>query len=201
VLRSYDNWDYANFIRKFRTQECETFERIGLGELIDPNTGNYQKSILQLFDQLNQEDYSSAVFRAFVTLKLNALAGLRPEQWAMQWSPGAARHIQMLKDLGAPDLKSGDWMVRSKIAKYEAPLKKYFDSVRGVSVENQAKFLRRFCRCQWPPRAATDQRAGPGVLGMGHRLEVRHPAVSKDRWRGGSRQDCRTSSTHAPVCF
>jgi cell fate (sporulation/competence/biofilm development) regulator YlbF (YheA/YmcA/DUF963 family) len=146
VLQSYSDWDYASVKKLFRTQECETFERIGLGELIDPNTGNYQKSILQLFDQLNQEDNSSAVFRAFVTLKLFALAGLRPEEWAMQWSPGAVRHIQALKDLGAMDLKSGDWMVRAQSAKYETLLQTYFARARGVPLEKQAGFLRQLAR-------------------------------------------------------
>ncbi|HZM05401.1 MAG TPA: hypothetical protein VFC44_20575 [Candidatus Saccharimonadales bacterium] len=146
ALQSYSDWDYASVKKMFQTQECETFERIGLGDLIDPNTGNYQKSILQMFDQLNQEENSSAVFRAFVTLKLFALAELRPEQWGLPWAPGAARHLQALKDLGAANLKSGDWMVRAQSAKYEAPLESYFGRVRAVSLEKQAKFLQQLAR-------------------------------------------------------
>lgn len=140
------DWDYANIKNKFRTEECVTFERIGLGELINPNTGNYQKSILQLFDQLNQEDKSSGLFRAFVTLKLFALAGLRPQDWGMQWSPSAARQIQALNDLGARDLKSGDWMSPSLSAKYEAPLQAFFARARAVPLEKQAGFLQQLAR-------------------------------------------------------
>ncbi len=143
TLQHYSDWDYANIKKLSRLQECETFERIGLGELIDPNTGNYQKPILQLFDQLNQETNSSAVFRAYVTLKLFALAGLRPEEWGLQWSPSAARHIQSLKEMGASDLKSGDWMVRAKLLKYEPALQRHFESVRGVPLEKQAAFLQQ----------------------------------------------------------
>jgi hypothetical protein len=150
VLQSYSDWDYAHVNKLFRTQECETFERLGLGDLIDPNTGNYQKPILQLIDQLNQEENSSAIFRAYVTLKLFALAEMRPEEWGLPWCPDAARQIQMLKELGASDLKSGDWMVRAKIAKYEEPLQACFTRVRSVSLEKQAKFLQQLARgtCQ-----------------------------------------------------
>jgi hypothetical protein len=52
----------------------------------------------------------------------------------------------MLKDLGAEDLKSGDWMVRVQIAKYEVPLQRYIESGRSVSLENQAKFLQQLAR-------------------------------------------------------
>jgi hypothetical protein len=144
------DWDYARIKNLFRTQECETFERIGLGELINPNTGNYQKPVLQLFDQLDQETNSSALFRAFVTLKLFALAGLRPEEWGLQWSPDTARHIQRLNDLGAFSLKSGDWMVPDQSAKYEASLQTCFARVRGLSLEKEARLLQQLARetCQ-----------------------------------------------------
>jgi hypothetical protein len=146
VQQSYDDWDYSEVKKLFRTEECNTFERLGLGDLIDPNTGNYQKPILELLDQLNHEENASAVFRAIVTLKLFALAGLRPEEWGLRWAPGAAQHLQALKDLGALDLKSGDWLVRSQLGKYETPLQKYFEKARTVPLEKQAKFLRQLVR-------------------------------------------------------
>jgi hypothetical protein len=121
-----------------------------MGDLIDPNTGNYQKPILQLFDQLNRDDNSSALFRAFVTLKLFDLERLRPEEWGMQWGPGADRHLQALKDLGALDLKSGDWMVPIPLAKYEASLQMYFERARRVPLEKQAALLQQLTQetCQ-----------------------------------------------------
>jgi hypothetical protein len=147
---TYSDWDYAGIIKTNRAPECETFERIGLGELIDPNTGNYQKPILQLLDQLNRDDNSSPLFRAFVTLKLFDLAGLRPEEWGLRWCPGAARHLQALKDLGALDLKSGDWMVRVPIAKYEISFQKYFERARNIPLEKQAALLQQLAQqtCQ-----------------------------------------------------
>jgi hypothetical protein len=147
---TYSDWDYSGIIKSNRTPECESFERIGLGELIDPNTGNYQKPILQLLDQLNRDDNSNPLFRAYVSMKLFTLAELRPEEWALQWCPAASRHLQALKDLGATDLKSGDWMVRVPIAKYEASLQKCFEQARGVPLEKQAAFLQQLAQqvCQ-----------------------------------------------------
>jgi hypothetical protein len=150
VPMTYSDWDYADIIKSNRTPECESFERIGLAELIDPNTGNYQKPILQLLDQVDRDENSSSLFRAYVSMKLFALAGLRPEEWAMQWCPAAARHLQALKDLGALDLKSGDWMVRVPVAKYEASCRDYFERMRGVPLEKQAALLEQLAQetCQ-----------------------------------------------------
>ena len=44
------------------------------------------------------------------------------------------------------DLKSGDWMVRSRLLKYETPLQKCFQQARAVSLENQARFLEQLVR-------------------------------------------------------
>jgi hypothetical protein len=140
--QSYDDWDYISATKLFRTQECDSYERLGLGEVIDSNTGKYQKSILQLFDQLNQDENSSAVFRAFVTMELYDLAEMRPLDWGFQWAPDVAQHIQKLRDLGAGQLQSGDWMVRAQVAKYEKPLQKYFETARTVSLEKEAEFTR-----------------------------------------------------------
>jgi len=146
VQTSYDDLNYSEVKKLFRLLECDSFERLGLAELIDPNTGNYQKPILRLLDQLIRETNSSAVFRAFVTLKLSALADQRPEQWGLQWSPACAPHLKALKDLGAEDLKSGDWLVPAQSAKYETPLLRYFARVRDLHLENQAQFLQLLLR-------------------------------------------------------
>ncbi|HUD83478.1 MAG TPA: hypothetical protein VMQ67_08235, partial [Candidatus Saccharimonadales bacterium] len=144
--QTYSDWDYVKVTKLFCTQECDAYERLGLGEWIDSNTGNYQKPVLQLFDQLNQDDDSSAIFRAFVTMKLYEMAQMRPLDWGLQWAPDAARNIRKLEELGAGELQSGDWMVRSQAAKYEKELKMFFADARTVSLEKEAQFLRQLAR-------------------------------------------------------
>ena len=146
VQQSYDDFYYSEVSQRFKLPECDTFESLGLNELIDPNTGTYKKPILQLLDQLNRETNSTGVFRAFVAMKLFALSDLRPDEWGMQWCPTAAQHRQALTDLGAMDLKSGDWMVKSQLDRHELPLMKYFARARDIPLENQAKFLRQLVR-------------------------------------------------------
>jgi Tfp pilus assembly protein FimT len=146
MQQAYSDWDYVKVTKLFRTQECDAYERLGLGEWIDSNTGNYQKPMLQLFDQLSQDDNSSAIFRAFVTMKLYELARMRPLDWGLQWAPDAARNIRKLQELGAGELQSGDWMARSQVAKHEKELQMVFAGARTVSLEKEAQFLRQLAR-------------------------------------------------------
>ncbi len=143
---AYSDWDYIKVKRLYRTLESDSYERLGLGELIDANTGNYQKPILQLFDQLNGENKASAVFRAFVTFKLLAVAQMRPGEWGLPWCPAAAAHLQKLAELGAKDIQSGDWMVAERSDKWERPLQEYFEKARAVPLEKQARFLEQLTR-------------------------------------------------------
>ena len=146
VHTGYSDWDYIKIRRLYRTLECDSYERLGLGDLIDATTGNYQKPILQIFDQLNQENKASAVFRAFVTFKLLAVAELRPAEWGFPWCPSLAAHIQALTALEAKEIQSGDWMVPERSDKLEEPLQEYFRKARANPLEKQARFLQQLVR-------------------------------------------------------
>jgi hypothetical protein len=146
VHTSYSDWDYIKVKRLYRTLECDSYEHLGLGELIDANTGNYQKPILQIFDQLNKETKASSIFRAFVTFKLLAVAQSRPQEWGLQWCPAAAAHLQALTNLGASEIQSGDWLVPERSDKLERPLQEYFTRASAVLLEKQARFLQQLAR-------------------------------------------------------
>jgi len=146
VQTSYSDWNYIKIQRMYRTQECDTYEKLGLGDLIDANTGNYQKPILQIFDQLNRDNKSSAVFRAYVIFRLLAVAQLRPDEWGFTWCPSSAAEIQALTQLGAKDIQSGDWMVPERSDKFDGPFQKYFAQARVIPLEKQARFLEQLTR-------------------------------------------------------
>jgi hypothetical protein len=201
IPQSYDELNYSEVKKRNLLQECEAFKRLGLAELIDPNTGNYQKPILQLLDQLIRETNSSGVFRAFVTLKLCALAAQRPEQWGLPWSPALAQHLKALTDLGAGDLKSGDWMVRAQIVKYEAPLLNYFARARDLQLANQAAFLQQLLR-----ESCREGFSLAGLVDGDGRLVLRQTnAPAQDYWGWGGRPASalllfrKSSSDNAPV--
>ncbi len=142
----YSDWDYVHVKKLNRTVECDTYERLGLGDLIDPNTGIWQKPLLPLLDQLNQDDKASAIFRAFVFLKLYALAQMRPLEWGLQWAPGVQREAKALKELGAEEFKSGDWMIRAQMTAHEDLVQAALQSLRTVPFEKQAKLFRQLTR-------------------------------------------------------
>jgi hypothetical protein len=146
VRTAYSDWDYSKIQRLYRTLECDSYERLGLGDLIDANTGNYQKPILQIFDQLNHETKASAVFRAYVTFRLLAVAQVRPAEWGFPWCPALAAHLQALTALEANQIQSGDWMVPERSEKLERPLQEYFEKARAVPLEKQARFLQQLVR-------------------------------------------------------
>jgi hypothetical protein len=143
VHTSYSDWDYIKVKRLYRTLEGDSYEHLGLGELIDANTGNYQKPILQLFDQLNKETKASSIFRAYVTLKLLAVAEVRPDEWGFQWCPNLPAYLQTLTNLGANEIQSGDWLVPERSDRLEKPLQEYFMRAASVPLEKQARFLQQ----------------------------------------------------------
>jgi hypothetical protein len=143
VHTSYSDWDYIKVKRLYRTLEGDSYEHLGLGELIDANTGNYQKPILQLFDQLNKESKASSIFRAYVTLKLLAVAEARPNDWGFQWCPSLPAYLQTLTNLGANEIQSGDWLVPERSDRLERPLQEYFARAASVPLEKQARFLQQ----------------------------------------------------------
>jgi len=144
--KSFDDWDYTNALSLGLTKESALFQNLGLRDLIDPNTGNYAKSILQLLDELSQNNDASAMFRAYVSLRLFEIAELRPVDWGLLWSPGAAPHIQNLRGLGALELHSGDWMIPKQYRISEKPFKEYFAQARTNSLEKQAEFFQVLTR-------------------------------------------------------
>ena len=141
-----ESWDYVKVEEIGLTKESDAFQRLGLRDLIDSNTGNYQISILELLDRLSQDRDSSAIFRAFLALKLSEMAALRPADWGLQWSPTASTHLQVLKDSGGAFVKSGDWMVPNQVALYETRLRKYFEQTRAISFDREARFFHQLAR-------------------------------------------------------
>ena len=143
---AYDDWDYTNVVFNGILKESRAFQDLQLGDLIDPNTGNYHRPILQLLDQLALDRDSSAMFRAYVSVRLYELAMLRRADWGLLWCPAAAMHIQALKDRGVDNLRSGDWMVSARYARFEKPLEQYFEQAGTNSLGQQALFFQLLAR-------------------------------------------------------
>jgi hypothetical protein len=122
--------------------EKELFDRLGISQLIDSRGGsNYTMSILVVLDQLNEEREGSALFRAYLAARLFRLMDLRPAEWGLHWAPTAAADRVHLRELGADDLVSGDWLVPAKIQAMNKKFEDHFVQARRVSYVKQAVFL------------------------------------------------------------
>jgi hypothetical protein len=144
--QTISTYDYSAMEKKGLTQESDAFERLGLRDLIDPNSGNYQKSMLELLDRLNQDAESSTLFRAYVTLRLFDIAQLRPGEWGLPWVPSARKERKDLEDLRAQNLQSGDWMVPSQTAAYKESLQQFYKAMRQVTLEKEGRFFYRLAQ-------------------------------------------------------
>ncbi len=142
VVESWE-WDYEKLEPMGLTRESDAFQRLELGDLIDLNTGKYQKSIIDLIDRANGDGDASAVFRTYVILRLVELAELRPMEWGLIWSPSATREVERLKELGGVHLQSGDWMVPNQLALYEGPLRAGLAEAKKVPLAHEAEFYHR----------------------------------------------------------
>lgn len=137
-----DSWDYKPEYQGL-TRECFALERLSLGDLLETNSANCRKSVLELLDRLNQDTETSATFRAFAALKLFAVAEERPGDWGLPWSPGALKFVAGLKQLGAAEIQSGDWMLPRQLRLHETNLQKYFEQTRTLSFRNETRFMHR----------------------------------------------------------
>ena len=165
--QAFDDWDYTNVLLVGEVKESAAFHDLGLDNLIDGNTGNYTKSVLQLLDDLTRDTRLSAIFRAYVSLQLIDLTGTRPAEWGLYWAPGVAIHLQNLKNCGARDLRSGDWLVGQRYPVYEQRLAELFAQAGRDSLEKQAQFFQmlahRACEAGFAYAGFADANGRPAV--------------------------------------
>lgn len=138
------------------TPERELFDR-ELTNLIDSNTGKYQKSLLQCLDDVNRDRHASPVFRAWLFLQICHMIDAQPVQWSAIWSPSFAADRAALQRLDAQQINSGDWFVPAANARRAAALNAHFDRAGLHSYAREAAFFKRLL-----PKAA---QAGVKVIG------------------------------------
>ena len=125
-----------------RAPEAALFERAGLKDLIDSRSGtNYAGSLLGILDRLNQETSASPLIRAYLALRLGELMELRPAEWGAAWTPALAADQRRLRQLGADSVRSGDWLVPTRVEALAKPLAAHFQEAAKTSYQQQAKFL------------------------------------------------------------
>ncbi|HUS33729.1 MAG TPA: hypothetical protein VM680_00100, partial [Verrucomicrobiae bacterium] len=156
------------------TPEHDLYDRAGLASLIDSNTGKYQKSLLQCFDEINQDRRASPLFRAWLFLQVCQMIDAQPVQWSTIWSPSFAGDRAALQRLNAAQINSGDWFVPAANARRAAALNAHFDRAGLHSYAREAAFFKRLL-----PKAAQE-----GVRVIGYINAEGQPVITETRAHG-----------------
>lgn len=125
------------------TPEKELYERAGLARLLDSNTGQYQVSLLQSLDEINQDRRANPLFRAYLYSRVAEMIDAQPIDWGAVWSPALARDRAELNRLGAAQIHSGDWFVPVKNTQRAANLAAFFDRAASHSYARESAFFKR----------------------------------------------------------
>lgn len=153
------------------TPERELFDRAGLNRLIDSNTGQYQVSLLDALDAINQDRRASPLFRAWLFMNICEMIDAQPTQWAAIWTPALAPDRANLEHLAARQINSGDWFVPAANAQRAAALNAHFDRAALHSYSRQSAFYRRLL-----PKAAQS-----GLRVVGHINASGEPVLNDTR--------------------
>lgn len=126
------------------TEESDLFRRLELGAWIDRSTGEFQRPVLRLLDQVRSEPRASPLFVTHVFLRLLELASQRPEVWGLQMSPSLQEQARELRTTLTLAVLPTDWMVPRRQEMYNGRLKQILDAGRKKSFEKEAEVLRAF---------------------------------------------------------
>ena len=192
-----------------RAPEADAFETVGLKRLFDNSGTNYTAALLRVLDQINREQGSSSLFRAWLALRLHECLELRPVPWGAPWAPAAATDRQRLRELGAETIRSGDWLVPARQRELGERLENHFQTARAVSYLAQARFLHTLARLTADAgfalaghvdgngKAALAAEPREGVELWGWTLNPRGPALLFQRRKGEKRFEV----IHPPLPF
>lgn len=138
--KEFGSLDY-NVQEPTPSPERELYRRLGLENILDAATGKYQASLLQVLDDINLDRTASALFRAWLFMRICEMIDAQPVQWSAIWTPSLAQDRTNLVRLGALQIRSGDWFVPAKSA--AAPrFGSHFNRVTH-SYARQAAFFKR----------------------------------------------------------
>jgi len=132
-------------------KEFAFFKDSGLAKVTDGSADNLSASLLSIADRLHRETTLTPAFRVYVLHKLVLMADARPAEWAWVWAPSAKGLLRQLDELGAGEVKSGDWLVPRRNTEVSERLKPYFTKAAALDLTREVDFL-----FQLTQRAARD---------------------------------------------
>ena len=113
--------------------------------LITDTVDRLQRSFREtpMLDELRASDKVSVLAKAYIHSRLLEIEAIRPQDWGARIAPAIESDRAALKELGSAELRSGDWMLPTRIQRFEGKLTEFYKRTRDVSYLKQARFFER----------------------------------------------------------
>lgn len=110
------------------TKESEFLATLLLESAANSTTTQFSRSLLPLLDRLIAEPDLNPLFKAYVHRRLGEIMNYRPEFWGVHWT-SFSKDLEALKQAGAAQLSSGDWMIPIKNKQFSKPIENYYQAL------------------------------------------------------------------------
>ncbi len=122
------------------TKESEFLAGLLLENATNSTVTQFSRSLLPLVDRLVAAPDLNPLFRAYLHRRLGEIMSYRPETWGLRWT-SFSKDLEALKQAGAGQLASGDWMVPVKNRQFAKPLEEYYKNLGHTRYYSLARVL------------------------------------------------------------
>lgn len=109
------------------TEASRAVEDLNLQQLVNSSGTKYEKSILELLDNVKKSPAMPALVKAYIFQELLKVANIRPNAWGVAWCPSLQSDSEQLNEIAGGSVDSGDWMIPAK-ANLNGPLSALFSA-------------------------------------------------------------------------
>lgn len=140
--------DQGQSVRSSRLSTTSQFiDSLQLSRMTDANGERWQRSVLEVFDKILQNQDAPALVRALVMSEMERVTRAQPFAWGMHLCPTLRADLADLqKTLAGNPLRSEDWMVPKVRSSLGATLNRFFESRKGHQYLKEAQARRELLR-------------------------------------------------------
>ena len=120
-----------------RSRRTAAFGSVGLVNVYKSGAG-YGGSLLEVLDAVKDSREGSPLFRGQLFCNLIEIMEFQPDAWGLTFSPSARADAAKIRAIAGGPIESGDWLVRSKAAKWSEKLEQFFSSEKSTSYAKEA---------------------------------------------------------------
>lgn len=140
--------DQGQSVRSSKLSAASHFmDSLQLNRLTDANGEHWQRSMIEVFDQIMQDTSAPVLVKAHVTLEIDQLTRLQPFAWGLHLVPILRADLAELQKLMVKHpLRGEDWMLPKVRSSLGDDLVRYFSARQGRQYMKEAKAKRELLR-------------------------------------------------------